>query len=417
MARHRTGSVPPVRGSNGNFRRIWTAATVSHLGDGVTRAALPLLAASITRSPTAVAAVTLAESLPWLCFALLGGAIADRVDRRLAMVRTDAFRMLAMAGLGLAVVAGYESIPLICVVAFALGAAATVFDNAAQAILPAVVERDGLETANSRLYAAEIVTTSFVGPPLGSLLFAAAAAAPFLLDAGSFGLAAVLVLALRGAFAAERPEAPRAIRYDIAEGVRWLWRHRLLRSLAIGLGVLNLAFTAAMATFVLYALDVLHVSKVGYGVLLTTGAIGGLVGTAVVTRLSKRLGPGTLLTCSVLLMAACTLAPGIWPRVGVVVASLVVTGATDVGWNVVTVSLRQSIVPDHLLGRVNSAYRLLGWGTMPIGAALGGLIATNFGLRAPFLIGGVVTLGLAVVLAPIVRTGAIEAARAEAAAE
>lgn len=314
-------------------------------------------------------------------------------------------------------VAGYGSIPLICVVAFARGATATVFDNAAQAILPAVVERDGLETANSRLYAAEIVTTSLVGPPLGSLLFAAAAAAPFLLDAGSFGLAAVLVLALRGTFAAERPEAPRAIRHDIAEGVRWLWRHRLLRSLAIGLGVLNLAFTAAMATFVLYALDVLHVSKVGYGVLLTTGAIGGLVGTAVVTRLSKRLGPGTLLTCSVLLMAASTIAPGIWPRVGVVVASLVVTGATDVGWNVVTVSLRQSIVPDHLLGRVNSAYRLLGWGTMPIGAALGGLIATHFGLRAPFLVGGVVTLGLAVVLAPIVRTGAIETARSEAAAE
>ena len=406
-----------MREGHGNYRRIWTAATVSHLGDGVTRAALPLLAASITRSPTAIAAVTLAESLPWLFFALPGGAIADRVDRRVAMVRTDAFRMAAMAVLGLAVVGGYGSIPLICVVAFALGAAATVFDNAAQAILPSVVERDGLETANSRLYAAEIVTTSFVGPPLGSLLFAAAAAAPFLLDAASFGLAAVLVLALRGSFAAERPEEPRAIRHDIAEGVRWLWKHRLLRALAIGLGVLNLAWTAAMATFVLYALEVLHVSKVGYGVLLTTGAIGGLVGTMIVTRLSKRLGPGTLLTGSVLLMAASTLAPGIWPRVGVVVASLVVTGATDVGWNVVTVSLRQSIVPDHLLGRVNSAYRLLGWGTMPIGAALGGLLATHLGLRAPFLIGGVVTLGLAVVLAPIVRTGAIEAARAEAAAE
>jgi len=404
-----------MSGDRRNYRRIWTAATVSHLGDGVTRAALPLLAASLTRSPTAVAAVTLAETLPWLFFALPGGAIADRVDRRLAMVRTDAFRMAVMAALGLAVATGHASIPLICVVAFALGSAATIFDNAAQAILPSVVERGALETANSRLYAAEIVTTSFIGPPLGALLFAVAATLPFLLDAGSFGLAALLVVALHGTFAADRPEAPAAIRHDIAEGVRWLWRHRLLRSLAIGLGVLNLASTAAMATFVLYALDVLHISKVGYGVLLTTGAIGGLFGTLVVTRMSKRLGAGTMLTGTVVLMAIATIAPGLWPHVGIAVASMVLTGVTDVGWNVVTVSLRQAIVPDHLLGRVNSAYRLLGWGTMPIGAALGGALATHFGLRAPFIIGGIATFGLALALAPIVRTTAIEAARAEAA--
>ena len=212
------------------LRRLWTAATVSNLGDGVTLAALPLLAASLTRSPTSIAVVTFAGTLPWLLFALLSGALADRLDRRRTMVLVDAFRMLVMAGLAVLVLTDADSLLLVGVVAFVLGSAETLFDNSAQSILPSIVERDSLETANGRVYAAEVVTNQFVGPPVGAFLFAATAAAPFFLDAGSFGLAALVMLGVRGSFRPVRDGRPTSrspsIRADIAEGMRWLWRNR-----------------------------------------------------------------------------------------------------------------------------------------------------------------------------------------------
>ena len=261
-----------------NYVRLWTASTVSNLGDGVTLAGLPLLAASLTHSPTGVALVSFAGTLPWLFFALLGGALADRLDRKRAMAVVDGFRMLVMATLALLVLTDTATLVVIAAIVFVLGTAETVFDNAAQAILPNVVVRDGLQTANGRLYAAEVVTNQFVGPPLGAFLFAAAASAPFLLDAGSFGIAAVVVLGLSGSFRPVRELAqdePRpSIRADIAEGLRWLRRHRLLRSLALVLGVLNLLEAGVIAVLVLYALEVLGLSKQGYGILLTAGGIG-----------------------------------------------------------------------------------------------------------------------------------------------
>src|SRR6476661_7210243 len=222
-----------------NYVRLWAASTVSNLGDGVTLAALPLLAASLTRSPTSVAAVSFAGTLPWLFFALIGGALADRLDRRLTMAVVDGFRMLAIGSLAVLVLTDTVNLLLIGLVAFALGTAETVFDNAAQAVLPNVVARDALEVANGRLYAAEVVTNEFVGPPLGALL-----------------VAAVVVLGMRGSFRPVRELAAGgtrpSIRADIAEGLRWLSRHRLLRTLALALGVLNLLSAAVLAILVLY---------------------------------------------------------------------------------------------------------------------------------------------------------------------
>ncbi len=401
-----------------NYLRLWIAATVSNLGDGVTLAALPLLAASLTRSPTSVAAVSFAGTLPWLFFALLGGALADRLDRKRTMAAVDGFRMLAIGTLALLVLTDSTTIVLIGAVAFVLGSAETLFDNAAQAILPNVVPRDALEMANGRLYAAEVVTNQFAGPPLGAFLFTAAAAAPFILDAGSFGIAALVVLGLRGSFRPVRDfagaEARPSIRADIAEGLRWLRRHRLLRTLALLLGVLNLLEAGVMAVLVLYALEVLDLSKAGYGILLTAAGIGALFGSLLARRLISWIGPGTTLIVSVLLIGVATGVPALVANPIVVGASLAVVGAAAVAWNVVTVSLRQAIVPDELLGRVNSAYRLLGWGTMPIGALLGGLLADAFGLRAPFVIGGVIPIVLALAMVPAINNRTIAAARAAA---
>src|SRR6478752_1907428 len=397
----------------GNFARLWTAGAVSNLGDGVVLAAMPLLAASLSHNdPVTVALVATAGTLPWLLFSLVGGAIADRTDRRRTMAVVDGMRFVAMAALAVALLAGAESIVLLVIVSFALGMAETVFDNASQAILPSLVTDDDLlETANGRLEGAQIVTNQFVGPPVGAVLFGLAAAAPFFLDAASFALAALLALTLRGSFRPERELQGTTVRSDIAEGVRWLVRHRVLRTLAIALGIINFVGLAAMTILVLYAENVLHLTKLQYGLLFTVEAAGALLGSLVAARISARLGPGTTLATAIAISAASFLVPVVWANAIAVAASLALGAFGGLVWNVITVSLRQTLVPDALLGRVNSAYRLVGWGTMPLGALAGGLLADAFGLRAPFLVAGVVALLLAAWLSLTVSNRSIARAR------
>ena len=402
----------------GNFHRLWTAGAVSNLGDGVVLAAMPLLAASLSREPTTVALVTAAGTLPWLLFSLIGGAIVDRVDRRRAMGVVDGFRFAAMGLLGFALVTGVESIALLVIVSFSLGMAETVFDNASQAILPSLVIDDQLETANGRLEGAQIVANQFAGPPLGAWLFGLTVSAPFFLDAASFGFAAVLVLTLRGSFRASREEQDvTSVRADIAEGLRWLFRHRLLRSLAIALGVMNLVGMAAMTMLVLYAKDVLHLTNTQFGLLLTTEAAGAVLGSMMAARLARRFGNGVTLTVAITVSAASFFVPALWAQPVAVAASLAIGGFGGLVWNVLTVSMRQSLIPDALLGRVNSAYRLFGWGTMPLGAISGGLIARAFGLRAPFLVAGIAALVLAAWVSTRVTNRSIGRARRRAEAE
>jgi MFS family permease len=404
-----------ARRLGGNFARLWTAGTVSNLGDGVVLAAMPLLAASISRSPTVVALVTAAGALPWLVFSLVGGAIADRTDRRRTMSMVDGMRFVAMAALGVALLFDVESIALLVIVSFALGMAETVFDNASQAILPSVVAVDRLEAANGRLEGAQIVTNQFVGPPLGALLFGLTASAPFFLDAGTFAFAALLVLTLRGSFRPEREIDGTTIRSDIAEGVRWLWHHRVLRTLAIALGIINFVGVAAMTVLVLYSQDILHLSDFQFGLLFAVEAAGALLGTLVAARISARLGSGTSVALMIAISAASFLVPVVWAQPVAVAASLALGAFGGLVWNVITVSLRQSLVPDALLGRVNSAYRLIGWGTMPLGALAGGLLADGFGLRAPFLVASVVSFLLAAWLGLTVSNRSIARARRRAA--
>jgi MFS family permease len=400
-------------GLGADYRKLWAAAAVSTLGDGVREAALPLLAASLTRDPAKVAAVAFAGRLPWLLFSLVSGALVDRTDRRRVMWQVDSLRALVVIALAAAVLLESTSIGLLVAIAFVLGTGETLFDNAAQALMPAVVGRQHLEAANTRLYAAQISSEEFVGPPVGSLLFAVAMAAPFFLDAGSFLVAVFLVLAMRGTYRAphrQTQEHPR-LRAEIAEGLRWLWRHRLLRTLAIMLGVWNLLTTASVAIFVLFATEELHVSKAGYGLLFSAGAVGSLVGTAVATRVTRRLGPGRCLLGAVVISSLASFVVADTANAYLVGVMGAIGSMVGIIWNVVTVSLRQAIIPDELLGRVNSVYRFLGWGMMPIGAALGGLLASVFGLRSPFWVTGVALLAMAFLTFRIVNDRAIADAR------
>jgi MFS family permease len=230
------------------YWRLWWASTISNLGDGIDLAALPLLAAALTRDPRLVAGLAVAARLPWLLFALTAGALVDRVDRRALMVGVNLVRGGLVAVIAVMVATGTTRIWLLYVISFLLGVNETLFDNAAQSLLPSIVAPALLETANGRQQAAEVVANSFAGPPLGGILFSLTASAPFWADSASFVIAAALIATISGAFRPTRPAdsdlTPRpSIRADIAEGIRWLHGHRLLRTLAMLLGVANLART------------------------------------------------------------------------------------------------------------------------------------------------------------------------------
>jgi MFS family permease len=372
------------------FWRLWSASALSNLADGLVKIALPLVAVTLTDSPGLVAGVTLAVTLPWLLFALPAGALADRVDRRIAMVTANVVRGAAVAVLAVPLALGLESsaaaIWALYAVALLLGTAETVYDTCAQSILPQVVSRDRLPRANGRLIAAELTANEFVGPPLGGLLVAAGVAAAFATPAALWVAAVGALLLLRGGFAVPREE-PTTLRADVAEGLRYLWRHRLLRTLAAMTGLFNFATNATFAVFVLYAVgpdSAMGLTEVAYGLLFATIAAGSLIGALLADPITRRLGRSRSLALSILggvgtvgILALTTI-----PLV--IAAAFLIGGLTNALWNVVAVSLRQRITPDRILGRINSSYRLVAWGTRPLGAAAGGLLGELLGLRAVF---------------------------------
>ena len=397
-----------------NYRKLWIASAISNLGDGVRLTALPLMAATITRDPAKIAAIDLASTLPWFLFALFSGALVDRIDRRHAMGVANIVRAVLVGALALTVVSGRESLPVLYIVAFLLGSAETVFDNAAQAIMPAIVRKDQLEKANGRMWAAEFTTNQFIGPPLGAFLFVAAAASPFFLDSASFLISALLILSFTGSFRAPRDAAlpTTTMRADIAEGLRWLWNHKLLRTLAIMLGTWNALSTATFSIFVLFALEILGVREVGYGILFSSLVVGSVAGSLTGSTLSRRLGPGKCLVLAVVIGAATMLVIGTTSNPYVVGSMFAIEGFVSTVWNVITVSMRQTIIPDRLLGRVNSVYRLFGWGSMPLGAALGGFLASVYGLRAPYFVAAAALTVMALFAARLLTDKAIAEARA-----
>jgi MFS family permease len=379
-----------------NFGRAIAASGFANLADGVFQVALPLLAVQLSRSPLLIAGVTVAARLPWLLLSLVAGALSDRLDRRQTMIRVNLFRAILLGGLALAVAVEVATLPMLYAAALLLGAAETLFDTSAQSMLPALVPREQLTRANSRLYAVELVANVFVGPPLGGLLAAIALAAAFGVPAVAYLAGAGCLALVAGAFRPARKGPPTRLRDDIAEGVRFVWRHPVLRPLAIMLGIENMAFTAHTSVFVLFAAapGPMGLSKAGFGALSAALGVGALLGTWLAVPAERRLGRVRTLALTVVLAATGLAVPALTSNAVLVGASMAVAGLEMVLWNVITVSLRQRISPDHLLGRVNAGYRLVGWGTMPLGALLGGLVAETLGLRATFVLAAAAVLAL-----------------------
>ena len=379
-----------------DFWKVWGSTAASGLSDTVAFVGTALLAASLTRDATLIAAVAVAGRTPWLLFSLHAGALVDRLDRRWILLAMNLLRVFVLASASVAVYFGWMSIYLLMGCAFLLGTAEVLYENAAQSILPRVVPKEKLPLANSRLQLAQLLG-GFAGPPLGGFLFAASAAVPFGLSSVGLAVSAILVFLLARHYETSQGAGQRtSINAAITEGLRWLARHPLLRGLAVMVAVINLMNMATGAVFVLFALEKLGLSQAEFGALLTFGTAGGLLGALasgyVLQHVSSRVALLLVVALQALSYAIIALFPIPW-----VVGSLFgLLSFTGVIWNIVTVSLRQMLVPDQLLGRVNSSYRLLAWGVNPFGAALGGLVAHTYGLTGPYWLAAG---GLGVVLA------------------
>ncbi|HET6209055.1 MAG TPA: MFS transporter [Jatrophihabitans sp.] len=386
-----------------SYRRLWWANAINSVGDGAFLAALPLLAVTITHDPRQISLIAVASYLPWLVLSLPAGVLVDRYDRAGLMWRCQAFQAGVVAAIAVAAGTHRVGIPALLLASFLLGCAQVVITNAAQSVLPQLVPIPLLQKANSTQYMAQTLGQLSIGPPVGSVLFAVTAALPFGLDAASFVLSAALLARLPR----NRPAARRrsSVGSEMGEGLRWLGSHRLLRTLAVMLGMNTFCFQLGFATLVLYATQTLRLSDRAYGLMLVGMGLGSLLGGLLNSRVAGRLGVLPALVISYALNAILFLGMGLAPNGAVLAVLLAASGAIVTITSVVTVSLRQQLVPDRLLGRVNSVYRMVGWGLMPLGSLLGGLVAHRYGLRAPFLTAGVLRLLVLAGTLPSLLTG------------
>ncbi|WP_188316992.1 MFS transporter [Solihabitans fulvus] len=399
-----TSAGPKRAGLGRDWRRLLAANATSSLSEGALLAALPLLAAHLTRDPRLISGLATAGTLPWLLCSLPIGALVDRLDRRALMIAAQCVRAVLAAAIAGLATAHVAAIWPLYVLAFGIGVADVAFSTANQAMVPNVVDQADLETALGRQIATEGVAREFIGPPLGAALVAFALPLPFWFNAVVFAGAVGLLLRVRTSGLAKRAGRPKRIRTEVAEGLRFLVRHRLLRTLALLAGVGNLCEYMALATLVLFAQEVLRLSDRGVGVLMGSMAVGGVLGGLLSRRLADRFGARRVAMTVQVVIPLSWLAIAIVGRDAVTVAALVAVFSLSVSqWNVIVGALRQRIVPDELRGRLGAAGRLISFGAIPIGSVLGGFVYHSFGPIAPWLVGAAIRSLASLVALPVLR--------------
>ena len=423
-----------------SYQKLFTANVLSNLGNGVSAVAYPWIASSITRSPILLSIIGLMASLPWLVFSLPAGVFIDRFARRSVIVFTDLVRGAITVVVALSIwgnestihivknVTKYTHIQthtglyiLLLLATFLLGCAEVLGNGASQTFIPLIVETEQLETANGRMWTSESLMQNFIGPPLASLLLAASVFAPLMFDGASFFASAGLIGLIATSMIKKQSISKTApnFRGELKEGLTWLWRHPFLRPLALILGSLNGINALGMSVFILFAQEDLHTSVLTFGILSTGAAVGGTLGGLTSGRIIKRFGRGKIIKTAILATPVMLLATGLsshWEIVWVISACEMYLAIL---WNVITVSMRQEIIPDQILGRVNSVYRFFGLGSQPIGAILGGLIVTISvhlisrpqALRVPMFTAAALATILAVFALPHLTQAKIDLAR------
>lgn len=384
-----------------SFRWLLGSSWASNLGDGILVAAGPLLVASQTRDPLLVALAALLQRLPWLVFGLYAGVVADRLDRRRIVMVADALRVVVLAGLVVDLMTGAVSIVVVLGVLFLLGVAETFADTTSGTLLPMLVDKRDLGTANARLFGGFIVVNQLAGPPVGAALFALGMAVPFVVQSICVAAGVVLVSRVRlpphGRRVVERGRALA----DIREGWRWLWHHPPVRTLAITIFTFNVTFGAAWSVLVLYAQDRLGMGSVGFGAITTASALGGLVGTACYGWLERHVSLGNIMRGGLVIETLTHLVLAVTTTPWVAMPVFFVFGAHAFVWGTTSTAVRQRAVPTEFQGRVGSVYMTGVVGGMVLGSAIGGVVARAGGLTAPFWFGFV---GSAVILAFIWRS-------------
>ncbi len=434
----RTERVGPGRRRERSFRWLVAAVGAANLADGIGTIAIPWLASAVTRSPALIALVVATQRLPWLLVSIPAGVAADRFDRRRLMWGADVSRSIAVAALAITVWLSRDELAalaeledsstnvvlyaLLLAAAVVLGCAEVVRDNAGQTITPMLVAETGLERANGRIWAAERLTNSLLGPAIGSLLLTSAYALPLAIESAAFLIAAGCIASVSPAFGtAHRNTAVggASLRNEFATGIAAIWQHRELRTMSLALGGLNLAGFIGAATYVLYAQEVLEIGPVTFAIVGFGGAVGGVVGGFVAPGLSDRLGDGRSLAVACFGLVAVAVVVAVVPYWPVILAVSVVEFFCVTLWSVVTLTFRQEIVPAATLGRANGVHRCIGWGAMPIGAALGGLyvgIASDlssreWALRSVWLVAAGVYLATATIVMRRLTDHALTSAR------
>jgi MFS family permease len=361
---------------------------MTNLADGIAVVVWAWLASLLSRDPIFVALMPIALRLPWFLFALPAGILTDRVDRRRLILAMDTVRAVAF---GAAAFIVWVSVPLppptengtavpvlfsaLLVLALVVGTAEVFRDNAAQTMLPAIVPHEQLERANGRLWSVELVGNALLGPALGAFLITSLIWFPFAINCVVFVLAVLLMIGVTGRFSPARAEA-RSWRAELQQGLSYLRNERLLRLLAVLTGVWNLLHQMVVIALVLHVQENLGLEAWGYGLILAGGAVGGIVGGLVGDRVVAWMGRGAAAQWMTLASALAFIAISLSPNGIVLALVLAAFEFTGLIWNTVSVSYRQRTIPDELLGRVNSIYRLLAWGMMPVGLLLSGVVVS-----------------------------------------
>ena len=360
-------------------------------------AAAPLLTLTLTNDERLIAGVSFCAAIPWLVLSLPAGVYIDRFDRRKLMIAANVIRAVLFGLIAFSAATGTLSIWIFMAILIGVGCCEVIFDMSAQAFLPQIVPDHLLEKANGRLSSLELITNTFIGLPLGAWAFVLAIGVPFGVNAASFALAALLVASIR----IPSPKIPEAnseemrnsFKTDLTEGLQWLWSNKLIRTLAIMLGIANMTAMFGEAIFVKYAAVELGVTGRAYGFLLALTAIGSILGGLLGDKIAKRLGIAQSIVYSYFVFGFVGIIYFFMPYVWAVAIAASFMGLAGTTWNVVTVSLRQRVIPTELFGRVNSVYRFIGTGSIGIGALIGGQIAYSTNLRMPFLVAAIIGLG------------------------
>ncbi len=365
------------------FRWLLASSWTSNLGDGIGLAAGPLLVASQTSSPLLVALATLLQQLPWMLFGLHAGVVADRLDRRTIVVAVNLARSAVLLVLAGTIVTDVVDVRMVLAAMFVLGTAETFADTTTGTLLPMLVDSGELGVANARLVFGSITINRMAGPPIGALLFAAGMAAPFVTQAVAIALGAALV----GRIGAARPtRADRAatVHREILDGIRWVWHHPAIRTLLVTVVSFNITFGATWSIMVLYVTERLGLGSLGFGLVTTVGAGGGVLGTIVYGRLERSIGAANIMRAGLAIETLTHLTLASTRSALVALPVFFVFGIHEAAWSTTASTIRQRAVPEHFQGRVSSVELVGVFGSLVIGAAIGGVIADVWGLTAPF---------------------------------